>query len=157
MDKKLGEWLAHAFLFGGGGLTLFLGILARAGSWKAWFTTKRVPVLIPTSYYFGYIPGGLALLLAGLVLLVDYDTGSMLLFCGALPCLLLSIILAIWQPWWIKPAWYRWLEEQHSSIIPILQKEARAMGRRKWQRRVSTQEGLEEWVEEVRRKYGLNH
>jgi hypothetical protein len=67
----------------------------------------------------------------------------------------MGMLFAVRDTWWIKPRWYRWLEEHHGDIIPLLQQEARAMGRWKWQRRVATQEGLEEWVAEVREKHGL--
>jgi hypothetical protein len=153
----MSDRLVVILVFGGfGAITLASGLLMQSGVWKAWFATKRVPVLVPTSYYFGFIPAGLGLLSAGLVFVVGHNAGSVLLCCAVLPCLALSIVLAVWQPWWIKPAWYRWLEERHGDIIPLLQEEARAMGRWKWQRRVATQAGLEQWVAEVRQKRGLD-
>jgi hypothetical protein len=70
-----------------------------------------------------------------------------------------AIIAAFWQPDWLKPNWWRWIEQNHADIIPLLQKDIHPVpgGRdpRKWDEWVNTQQGLEEWVEEVRRKHGL--
>ena len=66
----------------------------------------------------------------------------------------LGIVLAIWRPWWLKPKWLRWLEKEHGDIIGILWEEVRKEGHA-WERRVRTQEQLEQWVEEVQRKRGL--
>jgi hypothetical protein len=61
----------------------------------------------------------------------------------------------MWQPKWLLPHWYNWLRERHGKIMPFLLKEARSMRGYEWERQVSIQEGLEEWVAEVRCKYKL--
>jgi hypothetical protein len=137
---------------------LVMGILVRLGVWKLWFVTERVPAIVIPSFSFGLIPAGLAFSLLGVALkfVTDPSTAQMVFFCVIFPLGMTSVVLAIWQPWWVKPTWCRWLEQYHSDIIPFLQEEARAMGRWKWQRRVATQEGLEQWVAEVRQKRGLD-
>jgi hypothetical protein len=72
-----------------------------------------------------------------------------------MPAYFLGIILAIWQPGWLLPKWYRWLLNEHGDILDFLEEEARVIGKWEWQRRISTQGTLEEWVAEVRSKYGL--
>lgn len=77
-------------------------------------------------------------------------------FYGVFPVGFLSVLIVVFQPKWFKPAWVRWLEENHGDILEILIEEARKTPDwRDWGKRVSTQEGLEEWVEEVKRKRGL--
>ncbi len=53
----------------------------------------------------------------------------------------------------VHPAWVRWLQREHSDILDILEKEAKVMGLNVWEEHVKTQQGLEQWVDEVRRKY----
>jgi hypothetical protein len=64
---------------------------------------------------------------------------------------ILSIFLIGLQPWWIKPAWVRWLEEENDDILDRLIEEARWT--KGWEKRIATQEGLEAWVAEVREKW----
>ncbi len=54
----------------------------------------------------------------------------------------------------LKPRWLRWLENTHGNIMPLLQSEIREEGLSNWDRRINTQIELEQWVIEVRRKYG---
>jgi hypothetical protein len=142
------------FFFGIGLPTLAAGVSMRVGIWKGWFIVKRVPVLLPTSYLFGFVPAGLSFISVGAAIAVD-NSARYIFWCVTFPLFVISILLAIWQPGWIKPAWYRWLDEHYGDIIPILQEEARQLGAPKWGRRVATQKGLEQWVDEVRRKRGL--
>jgi hypothetical protein len=137
---------------------LIPGILMQLGIWKLWFLAERVPGIVVPSYAFGLIPMGMAFFLMGVAMMSVTSQSVMgaILCCVFSPLNMASIVLAVWQPWWIKPAWCRWLEEHHGDIIPILQEEGRAMGRWQWQRRVATQEGLEQWIAEVRQKRGLD-
>lgn len=73
-----------------------------------------------------------------------------------IPLLLITIILAEWQPNWLKPKWLRWLEKEHGDIIGLLWEDARKRDRWEWERQVHTQEGLEAWVAQVRRSHGLD-
>jgi hypothetical protein len=66
-----------------------------------------------------------------------------------------GILLGMFQPKFMEPDWYRWLIKNHEDIWHLLQQDVRQMGLDVWQRRTATQEGLEEWVAEVRRKNGL--
>lgn len=140
------------FLLIGGLGPLILGILIWTGYTKTWFVIERVPVILPTAFYNGSL---VFLGLIPIIIVVVLLTETFVL-CFSVPLLMaLAIVLAIWQPKWIQPAWYRWLEENHEEIIPILKEDVRRTGPREWQRRVATQEGLEQWVEEVKRKHGL--
>lgn len=83
------------------------------------------------------------------------ETKDILAFYVGIPLILFSVILTMWQPRWLKPKWLRWLETYDRSILPLLREEARKDGWPSWNERVKTQEGLEEWVAEVRRKHNL--
>ncbi|GAB4415445.1 MAG: hypothetical protein Fur0044_10540 [Anaerolineae bacterium] len=104
---------------------------------------------------YAYIPFGImALVWAMGTVPQSPDIQSVFIFVG-LGFGVLGGFFYIFQPSFLKPAWLRWLEQEHGDIMPILQQEAQAMGLKNWEKRVATQVGLEEWVEEVRRKRGL--
>jgi hypothetical protein len=136
----------------GGIVPLTLGLLIWTGRYKTWFIIPHIPVIAPVAFYNGSMVFMGASIISLLVAALIDSPILFFLTCFLFPS---SIILAIWQPRWIKPTWYRWLEENHGHIIPILQKEAQLLRGPAWSRRVATQEGLEAWVEEVRRKRGL--
>lgn len=152
--------VAFGSLFLVGMLGLVMGILIWTGRFKWWFVVQRIPVILPTAFYNGSMVFlGLTLISAAVAGMLG-KPGLTLFWTLSCPLLITTVALAIWQPKWIVPAWYRWLEENHGGIIPTLQEEVRGSGPgpgiMKWQRRVSTQEGLEKWVEEVRHKHGLS-
>lgn len=83
------------------------------------------------------------------------DNTTMILFIIGLGVFILGIVFAGFPPSILKPVWLRWLEREHGDIYWLLENEAHEMGLRQWQKRVKTQEDLEEWVAEVRQKHGL--
>jgi hypothetical protein len=80
----------------------------------------------------------------------DFDTFFLVFFLWGM-----SFVFAYLEPGWMSPAWYRWLKHEHDDILPYLAQEAHELGRAEWLARVQTQEDLEQWVEEFRRKHGL--
>ena len=78
--------------------------------------------------------------------------------CFAIP-IVLAIVFALWQPDWMKPEWLVWLQQNHSGVISLLREDLmhnrRGAAFKAWKRRVSTQQGFEAWVEEVRREHGV--
>jgi hypothetical protein len=134
---------------------LMFGTLIRLGYLRAAYAVRGFPVLVPRELVHGMIPLGLAVgALAVIPLIPTVEMrGDMVLYV-AFPLWIVSGILAIWQPRWLKPKWLRWLEDEHSDIIEVLWEEIREEGH-SWERRVRTQEDLEQWVVEVRRKHRL--
>lgn len=137
---------------------LILGIAVRAGIIKRWWLMKSTPI---TPISFAYIAIPTALLLFVIPVLIVFisnptvrGTVFVYLIC---PILITIIALTLWQPRWLKPKWLRWLEDNHNALLPLLREDAKRMGARKWEKRVNTQEGLENWVEEVRRKNKFDH
>ncbi len=144
------------FVGGFGGLLLVIGILIRLGIWRAIYAVKGYPVYMPRELVLVGIPMALTVLSIGLIPILPIakeNRGDVITYVTA-PLLIMTYMLAIRQPWWLKPAWLRWLEKEHGDIIHLLWEDVR-QDRWGWEQRVRTQAGLEEWVAEVRRKHGL--
>jgi hypothetical protein len=151
------EYIDLALVFAGMGLLFIgVGIGIRAGKKKGWWLMWDTPIT-PIAAAHIMIPGGIALLFWSLAALFpDLDERVRLFECGML-LFMIAVILAIWRPRWLVPKWLLWLEDNHGEIYAQLREEAQKLGAREWEKRVSTQEGLEEWAMEVRRKYGWDH
>ena len=154
MDDRLFNLL----LIGGLGLLfLILGILARLGIWRAIYAVKGSAVIMPGSLVFAIIPTGLMTLSFWLILYLPLtpETRGDLFMYICMPLLIVTAILAVWQPWWAKPKWLRWLEKEHGDIIHLLWEDVRkdSWG---WERRVRNQEQMEVWVADVRRRHNLS-
>lgn len=132
-------------------------IRMRLGFDKRWFIMPAAPLISRNFYFFlpTFILGFAVLLIV--MLLFSFNPGADLIT-------LLIIVWALWglgfvpayfEPDWLAPNWYRWLKREHGDIMPYLAMDAHEMGRQAWMQRGETQEGLEEWAEEVRRKYTL--
>jgi len=158
MNADAGSDLTSLVLIGFGVWSLVAGILVRLGIQKFWFSTKPVPALVVPNVAFGTIPLGLAVLTMGIAmkLRIRTDLAQDVLCFAVGPLVGLSLLFIVWQPRWLKPAWYRWLEDNYGEIMPLLRKDAQSFGRMKWQRMVRTQKGLEEWAERVYQRYKSN-
>lgn len=89
------------------------------------------------------------------ILMPNPETARLIIFGIAFP-LICVFLIVVFQPKWLKPQWVQWLEENHGDVLELIIEEARqASDWRDWADRVSTQEGLEDWVTEVRRKHRL--
>lgn len=147
------------FIFGvclGGMAVTFLiwGVLLRMGYLRVSYAIKGNPVFAPPALLHSLIFLGLAIgsLAIGPLIPSDVRLNFGTYVFG--PLIISVFVFAIWQPWWLKPAWLRWLEKEHGDIIEILWEEVRKEGHA-WERRVRTQAQLEAWAAEVRRKRGL--
>ncbi len=122
---------------------------------KRWWIIYSTP-LTPIGWFYLAIPLSIVFFAWGFVFLIpDVQSRQKAFlyigFFGFIP----AIIIAIIRPRWLVPPWLRWLEDNHGDIIDLLRDEARQMGGREWDRQISTQKGLEQWVAEVRRKHRL--
>ncbi len=130
-------------------------ILMKLGRDKRWFVMPGH--YISRNFYFAlptYVLG-LILVLVDTILFDPNDQGIPILIIVAFCCWMMSFVLAYLEPDWLAPAWYRWLKREHGHILSLLAQEAHQLGRTEWLKRVQTQEDLEIWVTEVRRKHGL--
>ncbi len=109
------------------------------------------------------LPGGLVLTMWGLAFVpgmlfgVNATTAGLglLILISSLVIFFVGLLFTFVQPNFLKPQWLIWLDNEHKDIMPLLQREAQEMGLSIWEGRVKTQEDLEQWVAEVRRKHGL--
>lgn len=133
------------------------GVSVYTGLNKTWWLNKSTAVT-PTAIAYGLFPGSIvffALAYTGYFPLSP-TLNERVSFCVIMPSMALTVILSLVQPRFLKPKWLTWLEDHHGDILPILREEARSGDWSEWKYRVRTQEGLEEWVAEVRRKHKLN-
>ena len=138
-----------------GGLAgVIIGILRRMGKGRTWYLVPNYYVLLPKGASYALPVIGLICISFGIGILINEPGfARKILYWVIVPLLVVSGLIIIFQPRWLKPRWVRWLEENHGDILEILIEEGRKTP--SWAKRVSTQEGLEEWVEEVRRKRNL--
>jgi hypothetical protein len=130
------------------------GILVRIGYLRTSYAVRGNPVFAPPALLHSLTFLGLAMGFLAVIPFVPKETRPDLVDYVIIPLWILTLVLAIWQPRWLKPKWLRWLEREHGDIIEVLWKEVREEGH-SWGRRVRTQEELEAWVAEVRRKHKL--
>ncbi len=105
----------------------------------------------------GAIPTGVGLILFGMFF-TGFFTNRLvgwILFLGAGIIGLGGSLLFIAK---FKPPWLQQLEAQYGEMfIYILTQEIFKIGHKKMNRRIQSQEDLDEWVKEVRRKHNLDY
>ena len=108
-------------------------------------------VLVHIAYYVT-IPASIGLLMMGLSIspITPKNLGLPILALGVT----IILIGSLTSSWLFKPAWLKWLEREHSDILPLLRVEIEKEGLSNWNNRVNTQDELKVWVLEIRRKYG---
>ena len=156
------ELLTISLILGISGLGfLIFTIQLIRGKLKIWWILPSSPIVPGGVVYWG-IPASICMLITGFSLLLPtVEMRSMVFMIGICTTIPKMFIFLIWRPRWLTPVWLRWLEENHKDVLPFLEKEAEDMsnkwgGSRNWAQRIDTQEGLEEWVAEVRQKYWLS-
>jgi len=136
-----------------GSVSFGLGIVARLGRLKRTFITKGIPIIHPKTLVYALIPTGLFFLLMPLWGSEDLlgRTSSFILF---LVLQLLIVTTLIWQPYWLKPSWLQWMENNYGHVLDDMFEEARQMGGYNWEAHVKTQDGLEKWADSVAKEHG---
>ncbi len=137
----------------GVGLTfIFLGVMLRLGKLRWAYAGQSMPVYAQRENVNISIPLGLGFLIIALMGAFpdSKDQLTYPLFFSFLAC----VVFAIWQPWWLKPAWFRWLEDNYGHVLEEMFAEARAVGRFNWAQQVKTQEELERWADGIAQRRG---
>jgi hypothetical protein len=110
------------------GLFFFIpGVLARLGYFRWIYAMKGHLVLTPPALVHVATLIGLAMMFLGFLPIMPISADAKLdlgAYCFV-PLVILIYVLAIWQPWWLKPAWLRWLEREHGNIIELLWEDVR--------------------------------
>ena len=143
-------WAALA-LFGFGVWLVWSGLQLHLGYWRRWYLMEDT-IFAARPGLYGLVPAGMAVICLAVILLLPTlearRTGGAYV---VVPLCILAVILTFWHPRWLKPKWVRWLEENNQDILDLIIEEGRKT--KDWGKVVATQEGLEAWVAEVRRKY----
>jgi hypothetical protein len=92
------------------------------------------------------IPLGTSTIIVGITTLPIWSVSVQLVLVYAAIFVMVLGFLVAWRIF--KPDWVKWIEQNHKEIIPHIMVEIRDYG---WH--VETQEELEEWIAEIRRKY----
>lgn len=146
---------------------LIMGILfvrgaqgIKSGRNKRDFLTER-NLTVPKDGHYGYLPMGLGWiifaisLLANIIMGVELDSeigrtvGLTGLFGGGILCFVFMFV----KPNFVKPQWLLWLESHYDkTTIAYMFAQARR-NPESWERKISTQEGLEKWAAEMAQQY----
>ena len=117
------------------------GIFAlRGGSRRSFMRGGRI------NGFYAELPWGVAFIVGGLWWWNIWPAAASQLFYLAAFGFFLGLSFSVFQPDYLKPAWYRWLETEHGSALPQLRSAAIEMGWFDWERAVQTEAGLKEWV-----------
>jgi hypothetical protein len=143
-------------------VTLFLGILGLIcivigiSFHLGYFRGPIVYWTTATSGIYATAPIGVGLLFLSLMTQFPYPNKiGIWLMTVAFVFLTIGIVLGLTMPQFLTPWWFRYLRENYGeSFIFVLLKDA-ADNYSSWTKQTQTQEGLEAWVAEVRRKHGL--
>lgn len=141
------------FLIVTGAGMIGVGIWARLGRFRSLYLIKGVPGVYPSGYAYAGIPAGMGFLLLAVALLMpDRRLGGNLAGFGSWSIILLSVILMIWKPRWLKPWWLIWLEDYYGHVLEGILEEAR--NDKNFEQQTATEADLAEWADKVAERYG---
>jgi hypothetical protein len=129
-------------------------IRMRLGFDKRWFVIPAAPLISRNIYYV--LPTFIVaatLTLANVVIVGLNPNGPVILPLVVMGFLALGFVFAYFEPAWLSPVWYVWLKKELGVLLPFFAREAHELGRQEWLRRSATQEGLEEWVRDFKRRF----
>lgn len=134
---------------------LVLGLYIRAGGFKTWYLARGTPIIIPRAIQNMLIPLGLSFIAAEVITsdLIPTKSPGDVFFWIVMSMFIASIALGIWNPRWLQPRWLVYLEDEYGTVMWHLLQEA-AQDPKRWEQQVRTQEDLETWAEETRKKLG---
>ncbi len=164
MDPQLAaistRWFSVLVSVGAGLALLVYGMYIRLGYTKRYYLRERKGILGPWVYHVLPLLGIVLCLLAVTGLYTDLETRQRLLIYLVTPSFLISVVIGLTQPSWIKPKWLRNLQENHPDIFRFVRDVAREeVGddpdkARSWAEAMGTQQGQDEWVAKVRKRRG---
>jgi len=136
------------------------GVYARLGGNKRLYVIDLPTVAIPEAYRNAFIPLGLSFALLGLSLyeplLPSVELRRRFAAYIVLPAFVISIVLGIWRPRWLKPRWLVYLEDTYDPVavygvlFPIANKNIV-----EWEQKMRTLEDIKRWAAEVAEEQDL--
>jgi len=155
----MGKVLASLLMFAFGAPIYLPWVLARFGKYRGWYLVPFVPPFIwnrllyifPLSAVFVCAP-----FIASLP--VDGDTYMSLWGWASMLGIIVTPIIVIWTPRWLKPNWQRYLEDNYSqdsirAFIPVW----REMDKQEWSAYLDSEKGIDELVKITRQKLRQSH
>jgi tetratricopeptide (TPR) repeat protein len=146
--------------FGAGLALLAYGLYIRLGRSKQYYLRERKGILGPSLFHVFPLLGIVLCLLGLTGLCTDLETRQRLLIYLVTPAFLITVLIAVAQPSWVKPAWLSRLQSNHADIFRFLGDVAReevgddADKAREWSEAMDTLQGQNEWVARVRKRRG---
>jgi len=141
--------LGFLIMFIPGLLLIDRGIWMLKGNAKGWYFGRHRYA----GFVYGQIPMGIGVIWVALAAIPNSQAITDLLLYTGVFFVIVGIVFALIKPFFLKPAWLRWLEERYGGMMPILKDEARKMGLELWQSKMQTQADIEAWAEEVLQKH----
>jgi hypothetical protein len=164
MNPRLAEMAARSasvIVSVGAGLTLVVyGLYIRLGRSKQYYLREKKGFLGPPVFHVLPLLGIVLCLLGLTGLCTDLETRQRLLIYLVTPSFLVTLLIAVVQPSWIKPGWLARLEGNHPDISRFLRDVAReevgddADKAREWAKAMDTPHEQDEWVARVRKRRG---
>lgn len=151
------ELLASSFLYSTlAGLLLFgFGLAIRLGHFKRMLIKKKTAGLDSRHAGYALMPAGLFLVSIYPIFLWKGEQATQELPSLIILVLLffLPVITLLWQPRWLKPNWFQWLETNYGHVLEKMFTIARRMGPSTWETQVKTQADLERWADKIAQKH----
>jgi hypothetical protein len=153
---SLEHWFVTIIFFTMGIGLLWSAIRAKQGyNKKMAFMRPAVPGLYAQDGIFASIPIGVGLLVmsaAFLISRINFKLAQMIVAFTVITAVLMAFVLMAWKPRWLKPNWLLWLEDHYDEPTRAFMFR-QAQPDKTWSQKVSTQEGLEAWAEEMAQQY----
>jgi tetratricopeptide (TPR) repeat protein len=164
MNPQLAEMAARSasvvVSFGAGLALIVYGLYIRLGRSKQYYLREKKGILGPSVFHVLFLLGIVLCLLGLSGLCTDLETRQRLLIYLVTPSFLVTLLVALVQPSWVKPAWLARLEGNHPDISRFLGDVAREeVGddpdkAREWSEAMDTPHDQDEWVARVRKRRG---
>ncbi len=130
--------------------SIALGVYLIEGGYKRLYvTSNRLPVVAPEAFKNAFIPLGISLLVFSLSLtdlVPTPEARQSVLEYEIIPLFVISIILGIWSPRWLRPRWLVYLEDTYSRSFTEVVLLPAAGRDPDWPQRMRTLEDIKLWA-----------
>jgi tetratricopeptide (TPR) repeat protein len=160
LTQTVARWFSVLVSCGAGLALVSYGLYIRLGYSKQYFLRKTRGLLGPRVYHV--LPlAGVVLCLVGIAgLPSELETRQRLVIYLVAPSFILTLLMGLNQPSWLKPRWLGRLQQNHPDIYPFLRDVAREEvgddpGKAgEWAEEMDVGEKQEAWVAGVRKRRG---
>ena len=134
-----------------GGVVMLVGaIRVKQGRTKIAFLPKSPTLLGARDWGYALLPASIGAISSSIGVLLN---NRMLAAIGLLGSVLCSFIFMFSKPRWIQPDWLLWLRDHYTPPMVDFMLNQALYDPKKWEWRISTQEGLEAWAAEMAEAY----